>query len=115
VPDTAKKDYASTDPDGWTMRLEYGRYNAIANGYLVPARGDTTNEDFSGFFTTGAPVSSTTTSTKPEEYLYAIEVTPTPPGTTNQASPRMAPIVDDVQVVYMLDSGTVIEEVELVD
>jgi hypothetical protein len=33
-----------------------------------------------------------------------------------QNGPRMAPVVDDVNVVYMRwDTGTVLEEVELVD
>lgn len=99
--------YAPTDPQGWTRRLEFGRYNAIANGYLVPGRDGTAA---AGFLTKGAPSGTGAVS---EEYLYAVEITPS--DVVIQGMPRMAPILDDVQVVYMLDSGQVIEEVEIVD
>jgi len=99
--------YNPNDPAGWTKRLEFGRYNALSNGYLLPGR-DGTNA--MGFVTKAAPTGTGGTT---EEYLYAIEITPS--DVTIQNMPRMAPIVDDVQVVYLLDSGAVIEEVEIVD
>jgi hypothetical protein len=122
--------YTGAEPAGWTVRLEYSTFASITNGYIIPPRDNATlgsgadnfantNGDYGqalselrrgGFLTT--PISSGTT-TGGEEYLYVIEITPTP--TIVGTNPRMSPIVDDVQVVYMTQGGTVLEEVELVD
>jgi len=77
----------------------------MTNGYLVPSR-----DAFSQGFLT--KVASGTTTSGAEEYLYAVEITPVP---TSYNGPRMAPILDDVQVVYLTESGAVLEEVEVVD
>ena len=80
----------------------------MTNGYKVPGRPTATQTD---------PAKTTFESTSSEEYFYCIEVTPTYDRSGSiTAADRMAPVVDDVQVVYMSsDTATVIEEVELVE
>lgn len=95
--------YGANAASGWTPQLNGGApFNAIASGFLVPDRGQSSGQP-RGFLT--RPGS--------ELALYAVEITPT---TDAQTGPRMAPIVDDVRIVYMAwDVVTVLEEVELVD
>ncbi|MEZ0227773.1 MAG: hypothetical protein ACAI25_04055 [Planctomycetota bacterium] len=104
-PLTQSYDPATQDAPAvaWTPRLNGGNgtpYNCVANGFLIPAR---EAKGRGGFLTKG-----------PNEYtLYAIEMYPFKDAITG---PRMAPIVDDVNVVYLRwDNGTIIEEEEVVD
>jgi len=96
--------YLTTDPSGWTGRLEFAPYQAMTNGYHVPGRTPGTS-----------PVLSIFQTSTSEEYFYCVELTPSY-DRSGLAVDRMTPILDDVLVVYMQwDSATVIEEVEVVD
>ncbi len=95
--------YGAGASSGWTPQLNSGApFNAVASGYLVPDRGQNNGQP-RGFLT----------KTNGELELYAVEISPT---TDSQSGPRMAPIVDDVRIIYMpWDVVTVLEEVEIVD
>lgn len=95
--------YTGAEPAGWSPELNNGApFNAVASGYLVPDRGQTGGQP-AGFLT--RPGS--------EQELYALLIYPTD---DPQPGPRMAPVVDDVRIIYMdWDVATVLEEVELVD
>lgn len=88
----------------WTPRLNGATgtpYNCVANGFLIPAREKLGR---GGFLTRGLN----------EFTLYALEMYPF--GDAGLTGPRMAPVVDDVNVVYLRwDNGTIIEEEEVVD
>jgi hypothetical protein len=82
-------------------------YNSVASGYLIPAR---ESGGHGGFLTKGA---SGTTDAPNEYTFYALEMYPFKDAVNG---PRMAPVVDDVNVVYMRwDTGTIVEEEEVVD
>src|SRR5581483_1141198 len=111
-PLTQTYDPATQDApaQAWTPQLNSATgspYNSVASGYLVPAREAAGR---GGFLTKG--VSGTTNA--PNEYtLYALEMYPFKDAVNG---PRMAPVVDDVNVVYMRwDTGTIVEEEEVVD
>ncbi|MEZ0228431.1 MAG: hypothetical protein ACAI25_07375, partial [Planctomycetota bacterium] len=97
------QNYSANAASGWTQQLNAGApFNSVVSGYLVPDRGQTNGQP-RGFLT----------KTNGEIALYAVEIAPT---TDAQPGPRMAPIVDDVRIVYMpWDVVTVLEEVEIVD
>ncbi len=61
--------------------------NGVTNGYLVPGRDLSAS---GGFVTTPSG----------EDYYYVVEVTPTDAADDPQAGPRMAPVLDDVIVLY---------------
>jgi hypothetical protein len=101
---------ADAPPSAWTPRLNSSTgtpYNAVASGYLIPTR---EAGGRGGFLTKGVSGAAA----GPNEYtLYAIEMYPFAEA---QTGPRMAPVVDDVNVVYLRwDTGTIIEEEEVVD
>jgi hypothetical protein len=100
----------ATDPMGWTRSLQQEAFNALTNGFLVPSRDGADR----GFLTQGKPQGMA-----PELYFYALEITPAKlkdEADENQIGPRMAPVVDDVSVVYAPWGGTeVVQEDEIDD
>jgi hypothetical protein len=100
----------STDASGWTAPLEAGApYNSLVNGYLLPARDPGAPL---GFLTKGLPPDG---SVEPEFYFYALEVKPSTLARDAQTGPRMAPVVDDVSVVYAPATGPVVMKEEVSD
>ncbi|HZU95631.1 MAG TPA: hypothetical protein VFF73_02905, partial [Planctomycetota bacterium] len=100
--------FDSSKNAGWTMELSTGApWNGIASGYLVPTREMGTPTPPVNFAAGGFL-------TRPGDHtLYALELRPFG---DDLSGPRMAPVVDDVSIIYMRwDVNTVIEEEEVVD
>jgi hypothetical protein len=106
--------WPATAPAGWTDRLQNGApWNAVSHGFMLPGRGQRAGSVAPTGFLTKATSSGQLT----EQYNYAVEILPLSTGDPNQQNgPLMAPVVDDVTIVYMpWATATVIQEEEVVE
>lgn len=113
-PDGTARTYNANAAAGWTDRLQTGApWNAITHGFMLPGRGQRAGAVApTGFLTKGTSSGQLT-----EQYNYAVEILPIPSADNSQLNgPTMAPVVDDVTIVYMpWATATVIQEEEVVE
>lgn len=109
-PSSNKTNYTTAAAAGWTHGLEKpDTYNGFCNAYLLPVRGyipapvgpnpgAVDAQSPMGFLTKGP---STGSGTGPEAYYYAVEIQPVGSVNNPQQGPRNAPVVDDLEILYM--------------
>jgi hypothetical protein len=88
---------------GWTASDANAPWNGMVNGNVLQSRSSTMTG--TGFMTVACSPGSV-----PEQYFYAIQITPPAAGPVG-SPPNMTPIIDDVKIIYMpWDCAIVLQE-----